>query len=224
MRLSDYFKRRQMAGPIYLFLFGTVLFLAMVWWYRNDGVVGMDQTVIEWMALFRRDWLTWVVRILTWFGSVTVIISVDLVITGIGIWKKYGGSDLLIWNFSNITGVALMEILKMFFGRKRPPLPWFATAGGFSFPSGHSMMSTLFYGFLLFLLVRNERFCKGRKGFMMALGSLPVLIGFSRVYLGVHYASDVLAGWAAGLAWLGLGMIVRERGVKKSEAGNRESV
>lgn len=214
MKITDSLKKKQLGVPICVALLGAIFFAVMVWWYQSNGVVGLDQRVIERMAAVRRDWLTGVVRAVTFFGSVTFIVTTDLLITGIGIWKKYNGRDLLLLNLDNISGVTLMQVLKMIFSRERPPLPWLGTAGGFSFPSGHSLMTTVFYGFLLFLVVRNRKAWAGRKWLIATLGCLPVLVGLSRVYLGVHYASDVLAGWAAGLAWAGVWMVVRELAVK----------
>lgn len=215
MRITKFIKRKQLVIPFCLALFGAVCFSVMVWLYQNNDVIGMDETVIGWMVVIRRDWLTWVFRAITLFGSVTFIVTTGLAITAVGIWKKYIVGELLIWNFTNISGVILMEIFKMFFGRARPPLPWFSTATGFSFPSGHTMLSTIFYGFLLFLVVRNKPVFWGQKRLMIILVWIPVWVGFSRVYLGVHYASDVLAGWAAGVAWVGVWMVVRQLGMRR---------
>ncbi len=223
MKISDSLKKKQLGIPICLTFLGVVSFLVMVRWYQSNGVFGLDQAFMNWMAVVRRDWLTWVARAITSFGSVTFIVAADLLITAVGIWKKHNGRDLLLLNLNNISGVTLMQALKTVFGRERPPLPWLGTADGFSFPSGHSLMTALFYGFLLYLGFRNGRVWRGRKWLIGALGCLPVLVGLSRVYLGVHYASDVLAGWAAGLAWAGVWMVVRECGMKEPGARNRES-
>jgi undecaprenyl-diphosphatase len=72
---------------------------------------------------------------------------------------------------------------------------------GFSFPSGHAMISSAFYGYMIYLVVIR---LKTRIKYLLAglLGLLVLAIGVSRIYLGVHYASDVLVGFAAGFAWL----------------------
>ncbi len=214
MKTTEFLKRKRLIIPSCLFFFGVIFFLAIVWWYHSNAIVGLDEAVIQWMVVIRRAWLTWIVRSITLFGSVTFIVTADLMITALGIWKKYNGRDLLLLNLNNISGVTLMQVLKMIFGRERPPLPWLSTADGFSFPSGHTLMSTLFYGFLLYLLVRNIKVWPGRNWLIAGLGCLPVLVGLSRVYLGVHYASDVLAGWAVGVAWVGVWMGVRQLGMR----------
>ncbi len=221
MSFTQSIKRKRLGFPVFLMLFGMVSFLAMVWWYQSNGVAGLDETIIGWMAVIRRDWLTWVFRAITLLGSMTFIVTADLAITAVGIRKKYKGREILVFNLANISGVLMMQILKLIFGRERPPRPWLGTADGFSFPSGHSLMTALFYGFLLFMIMRSPKVCSGRKWLSGVLVCLPVLVGLSRVYLGVHYASDVLAGWAAGVAWVGIWMIVGNSWIKESEDGSR---
>jgi len=198
-------KKRQPGLAIWLTLSGTVLFLVIAWWYRTNGAGGFDLKMIQWMAVIRREWLTVVIRAFTGLGSVIFLVSAGLVINLIGIWKRFDGRDLFLFNLINLTGIFLMQLLKPVFGRERPPLPWLGDASGFSFPSGHTLMATVFYGFLSYWAFRNKGIA-GRGFWVAGLGCLPVLIGFSRVYLGVHYASDVLAGWAAGVAWIGVWM------------------
>lgn len=207
--------RRMSIVSLCLFFGGIVAFLAVVWWYQTNGEIGLDESFIELAAMFRSDWLTLAFRIITSLGSVTFIVTADLLITAAGVWRKYKGSDLLMLNLANISGVTLMQVLKMFFGRERPPLPWFANASGFSFPSGHTLMTTIFYSFILYLIIRNHYNSKFRRWLIPGLGLLPVLVGISRVYLGVHYVSDVLGGLALGVAWVGLWMIVREHGIRE---------
>ncbi|MGE5604843.1 MAG: phosphatase PAP2 family protein [Bacteroidota bacterium] len=219
MKTTKSIKRKRLGIPICLAFLGTVCFAVMAWWYQTNSVVKLDETVIGWMAVIRRDWLTWVFRGITLLGSLTFIVTADLVITTAGLKKKYNGRDLLIFNLANISGVIMMQILKMIFGRERPPRPWLGMADGFSFPSGHSLMAALFYGFLLLVVVRSGKVWPWRKWLIAALGCLPILVGFSRVYLGVHYASDVLAGWAAGIAWVGLWMGVRQLGMRQEARG-----
>jgi membrane-associated phospholipid phosphatase len=94
-------------------------------------------------------------------------------------------------------------ILKAIFERPRPsfddPL---ALAGWFSFPSGHAMSSIALYGALAFVFADRLRSPKARLVVVGGLALLVAAIGFSRLYLGVHYLTDVLAGYSAGLAWL----------------------
>jgi membrane-associated phospholipid phosphatase len=101
-----------------------------------------------------------------------------------------------------LSSLGLMFALKNFFGRPRPDVPLLFEAEGLSFPSGHALFSITFYGLLVYILyhaVKN----KGLKWTLIVLlVALMLVIGFSRVYLRVHYASDVIAGFAVGFMWL----------------------
>jgi membrane-associated phospholipid phosphatase len=110
-----------------------------------------------------------------------------------------------------LSSLALMFILKNLFGRPRPGIPLLSEAQGLSFPSGHALMSVTFYGLLIHIVwhtVKN----KWIKGLVIVLMCLLILtIGFSRIYLRVHYASDVLAGFATGFLWLVISLYIVRR-------------
>ncbi|SHJ74177.1 undecaprenyl-diphosphatase [Hymenobacter daecheongensis DSM 21074] len=98
--------------------------------------------------------------------------------------------------------ITLNLLLKSTYQRARPLLP-LVSASGLSFPSGHAMISASFYGLLIYLAQTHiRRHPVLRRGLTALLVVLILLIGLTRVYLRVHYASDVLAGFAAGLVWL----------------------
>jgi undecaprenyl-diphosphatase len=102
-------------------------------------------------------------------------------------------------------GMLLNGMLKYAFHRSRPA--WddpILMIGSYGFPSGHAMSATLLYGFLAAFGVRKVQAWRWRVLAVLAAGLLVVLIGFSRLSLGVHSLSDVLAGMAAGSAWLAL--------------------
>lgn len=101
-----------------------------------------------------------------------------------------------------ISGVA-NPLLKAFFHRTRPTiLPHLVVEHSLSFPSGHAVTSMLLYGVVLFSLNGVVKTQSLRLSLQILLGLLIFLIGLSRIYLGVHYPSDVLAGWLLGLSWL----------------------
>ena len=99
-------------------------------------------------------------------------------------------------------GAALNLLLKYLFKRARPELFAVVQETGFSFPSGHAMASMCFYGMTAFLLMRSLSSWRGRLLVMTGAAIVVVAIGISRIYLGVHYPSDVVAGYAAGSMWL----------------------
>lgn len=102
----------------------------------------------------------------------------------------------------------LMALLKQIFGRHRPLMPLMDSARGLSFPSGHAMMSFSFYGLLIYWIWKNVDHPFLKWLLMITLALLILFIGVSRVYLRVHYASDVLAGFCLGLMWLILSLMI----------------
>lgn len=99
-------------------------------------------------------------------------------------------------------GAVLNWLLKHLFARARPDLFHVVAAAGYSFPSGHAMISLCFYGMAAYLAVRHIRSWHGRLAVISIVSLLIAAIGVSRIYLGVHYPSDVVAGYAAGSMWL----------------------
>ena len=94
------------------------------------------------------------------------------------------------------------QSLKLLFSRSRPMDINLITESGFSYPSGHSMMSMAFYGLLIFFINRSKINKWKKYTLNILLSILIVLIGFSRIYLGVHFASDVIAGFSISFAYL----------------------
>lgn len=112
--------------------------------------------------------------------------------------KKIG---LCIWGNLGISTI-LNQILKHIFQRPRPTEYRIINETGYSFPSGHSMVSMAFYGFLIYLIYKNVKNQYLKWGLITLLSILIALIGLSRIYLGVHYTSDVLAGFLVSVSYL----------------------
>lgn len=100
--------------------------------------------------------------------------------------------------------VALNQLLKFVIQRPRPDGFRLATVSGFSFPSGHSMVAMAFFGLLAWFVWRYEKDPRMRRWLVAGFAFVIVMVGLSRVYLGVHYASDVLGGFCVSMAWLAL--------------------
>lgn len=138
-------------------------------------------------------------RAWTSLGAMPVLLVVTVVATLIFLWVRDRRAALMM-AISGAGAGLLNEALKAAFARARPAAALRLTgASGFAFPSGHSMGSAAVYGALALLLARD--WPSRRAVIFGGLGAVVLLIGLSRAYLFVHYPTDVLAGWALGLAW-----------------------
>ena len=126
-----------------------------------------------------------------------VVSAIFLLVLYLKRWREAAGLAICLAG-----GAVLNLLLKNLFERARPELFRLVEATGYSFPSGHSMVSLCFYGMAAFLLVRELKSWPGRVLVVSAAGLLIAAIGVSRIYLGVHYPTDVVAGYAAGSMWL----------------------
>ena len=122
--------------------------------------------------------------------------------------KKYG----LPVSLASLGGLAIYKPMKHIFLRARPDAALhLVKQGGFSFPSGHSVTLVIFYGVLIYLLNRHCKNDKLRKVLTVICGFLALTIGPSRIYVGVHWPTDVLAGWCIGGAVLMVSICILER-------------
>jgi undecaprenyl-diphosphatase len=132
--------------------------------------------------------------------------------------RRRGAVHLAILSLS---AELLTQLLKLAFGRPRPPVFFgLSPAETYSFPSGHAFVATVFYGVAAMVFLAGEPSRRKRAAVAAAacLGSLA--IGFSRVYLGYHYPSDVLGGWAAAAAWLAVArMMLDSAGASTDRTG-----
>lgn len=146
-------------------------------------------------------WLETAMIDLTSLGGVpTLTLITSLVVIYLLVARSYGTAALVTLSISG--GAVLINILKLGFARPRPEVvDHLVSVQSLSFPSGHAMSSAVVYLTLGALLARTER-RPAVRGYIFAVAVLlTLLIGVTRVYLGVHYPTDVLAGWALGAAW-----------------------
>lgn len=185
-------------------LFSLILSLAVV--DNDNALTRFDHDAVNTLHEHTTPTGIDLFKIVTWFGSPALWI-VSLGSGAYLIWRTRW-ADLLT-EIVVIGGGKLVNILlKDLFNRPRPV--WngvFATESTPAFPSGHAMMSLLTYGFLVFLLWRAVHHRPARVALIGGTAVLVGLIGFSRVYLGVHYPTDVIGGYVMGGAWLSLCLI-----------------
>ncbi len=147
------------------------------------------------------QWLTEIARDITALGGVAVLVLTTLAVTGFLLLEHKRRATALII-VSSIGGLLVSLCFKHIIDRPRPELvPHLSGAYTSSFPSGHSMLSAIVYLTLGALLARTVKDQPTRIYCMSVATFLSLLVGLSRIYMGVHYPTDVLAGWTAGALW-----------------------
>jgi undecaprenyl-diphosphatase len=141
------------------------------------------------------------VRDVSALGGVSLLGLVTAI--AIGFLVLDGKTHMAIFAAGSVTGgMIVASVLKDIFQRPRPEIvPHVAYAANTSFPSGHSMMSAVTYLTLAALLARSQEHRRLKAYFLLLAALLTFMVGVSRVYLGVHWPTDVLAGWMAGAVW-----------------------
>ena len=137
----------------------------------------------------------------SFLGKHTFLIPANLLLLGYCFWKKYNYTSTRIAALS-LSSLAIKLVVKGLFHRPRPAIPLLEQVPGFSFPSGHALFGITFYGLLIVLAYRKMQHKAAKTIVITLLAILIVLICFSRIYLRVHYISDVMAGIALGFIWL----------------------
>lgn len=140
--------------------------------------------------------LTIIMKIISYMGNTLIVILICIILLVIPKTRyKYG----LITSIGVITSTMLNNILKVVFLRERPDVLRLINENSYSFPSGHSMINMTMYSLLAILLYNNIKDKKLKYVFPLSILLIPIFMGISRVYLGVHYITDVIGGWIFGL-------------------------
>jgi membrane-associated phospholipid phosphatase len=189
---------------------GLVVLTASAWvfgWMAEELLEGdthVDTRLADWLHENARPAPTEFFESVTWLGNVPVLFAVTLLVALV-LARRRKSTELQLLLLA-VLGTQILTLgLKLGFQRERPffadPL---ATESTYSFPSGHASMSLAVYGTLGFIAARHVRRIRARIAVLTAAALLVFLIGFSRLYLGVHFLSDVIAGFSLALAWVTL--------------------
>ena len=193
-------------------LLGALLVLAVSLWafgwivdeQIREGDTSNDERLAEWLHGRATDPFTDVFRAITTLGNFATLVIVTVIAVTV-FWRRRERTDAVFVLFAFLGAQVLSSAMKLGFRRERPFFPDpLATESSFSFPSGHALISLAVYGSIALVLARRLPRRGDRMLLYAAAGLLILAIGFSRLYLGVHFLSDVLAGFAAGAAWLAL--------------------
>jgi membrane-associated phospholipid phosphatase len=180
---------------------------------------GADEKAFAFARKLVNDSTTSIMEFITFFGSHYFLVPANLILCAYFLLRKKSRYSIKISAIA-LSSLLIMIGLKLLFNRHRPLIPLLEPARGLSFPSGHAFMSVCFYGLLMLIIWKEERPHPVLKWVLLLLViSLLLMIGFSRIYLRVHYFTDVLAGFCIGFFWLFLSSFlidsIRPVGLKK---------
>ena len=199
-----------------IFAAGLVLFVLLTILMVTGNLQWFDDPIREWVYSIRNPALTEVLKVITYMGNWQTITLLCIVLLlfrktrlRYGVPVSAGAIFVTIFN----------RIIKLIFKRPRPEESLhLIEEGGYSFTSGHSITSMVVFGLLIYLV---RKYVKNRKAANILTAALAVpwiFIGLSRIYMGVHFPSDVLAGWALGAAVLvGIIVIVEKCDVRRKQ-------
>jgi undecaprenyl-diphosphatase len=148
--------------------------------------------------------LTDLFRIITRLGGVGVVAPLGVAVVLFLAWRRHA---VLAFGVVVATGgvAVIIAVTKLLVARSRPPIRLqLVSAHGAAFPSGHSAESIACYGVLAWIIIQLAPSRVVRVSACVTAGVIALAVGFSRLYLGVHWASDVVSGWFVGIAWLGV--------------------
>ncbi|EGA90603.1 phosphoesterase PA-phosphatase related protein [Planococcus donghaensis MPA1U2] len=211
-------KNEKLAGLAFLLLLGglglaslfIVLFAELAEEVMDQEVSLFDDFIINGIQASSSTTMDTIMFVFTEMGSVwflTLSSIIILLVLGVKMKDKWG---VLFFIIAVGGGSLLTLLLKNLYLRERPSINEEIDAIGYSFPSGHSMGSLIFYGFVMYLVIRTRQRPWIQWTAVTVLSLLIITIGTSRIYLGAHFPSDVLAGYIAGLIWLMLNLTALE--------------
>jgi len=177
----------------------------------HGGLTAADSSLAAFIAGHRLAWLTPVMQLVTWMGSSFFIIPLGIAVGGYLYLRGSTWRPFVMMAAAFAGAAALYDIVKPAVARTRPPaaLQVGGPDTGWAFPSGHATQSIAFYGMLAIVL--SLWYAPSRRRlFAIGAGLVVILVGASRLYLGVHWLTDVLGGYALGLAWMSLVMVASQ--------------
>ncbi|WP_207533021.1 phosphatase PAP2 family protein [Desertivirga arenae] len=185
-----------------LFISLVLTFLAIAHYVLSNNKNSFDAAAFEFVQTYVSNSTTKVMLFFTTLGNYQFLVLANVLLTlYFLVIKRHKWYSIKIASIA-LSSVTVMSLMKLWFNRSRPLMPLLEPARGLSFPSGHAMSSVTFFGLIIYYVYKNVK-SRVLKIILIAILVLLILvIGVSRVYLRVHYASDVLAGFFAGAIWL----------------------
>ena len=204
MRASPANQKRALLWPSIAAAAATIVFLAVAY-EVEPGPIGVDAPILREVESARTDAGNRIMVAITNFGASAGTTTIVLLTTAALLWSRHWREASFVI-VANVGGLVLIRALKAWFARPRPSAEVVMSIThphSLSFPSGHALSAMVLYGSLVLATVAIGNVRLTRVATVVALVAVP-LMGFTRVYLGVHFPTDVLAGWTLGFAWVWL--------------------
>lgn len=204
LRIKNFFKEVSLSLVLLIFIFVVCMLClyAVADMVFEDNNPSFDRHVFTSILPYINAANTGMMQVITFFGSAQFLIPANILLILFVLFIKKQQYDALKISAITIIGTAVLFLLKFLLQRQRPLLPLIAKAHGYSFPSGHSFSSIVFYGMLAYIGYKNIKNNFIKWSLIVLLFMLAGMVGFSRIYLKLHYASDVIAGFSLGIIWL----------------------
>ncbi|MCL2847002.1 MAG: phosphatase PAP2 family protein [Firmicutes bacterium] len=180
------------AYAVLLLMFGVITVLTF-----TGVLAGFDLAVYDFMMRAESSGMTWFMENATHLGSIAFIVVLVVVLLAIPRTRKSLGYTTAI---AAVIGASSNELLKLIFRRPRPEIEYMVSVTGHSFPSGHTQGSTAVFIMLALMVFATVKSRKIKIPLIALCAIIPFIVGITRIYLGVHFATDVMAGWVVGIA------------------------
>ncbi|MBO0999923.1 phosphatase PAP2 family protein [Bacillus sp. SD075] len=196
--------KQQLTIAFIISVLSLIGFSFMAFTISANEYLKFDEVVIPLVQGWESPLLTVIMKFFTYIGSTGSLIILSLVILFFLYRVLKHRLELVLFTAVMVGSPLLNLMVKLFFQRARPDLHRLIEIGGYSFPSGHAMNAFSLYGILTFLLWRHIKTRWARISLILFSMMMILSIGMSRIYLGVHYPSDILAGYLAGGCWIAI--------------------
>jgi undecaprenyl-diphosphatase len=186
---------------------GSFLVALLLFGFITDEMVlehenHLDLQVFSWLRGFTSPAHTNIMLVITFFGSSYFLLPAYILLILYFLFLRNNRKLSIDVAAIGITSTIILFSLKKFFHRQRPPDPLVHTVNGFSFPSGHAFSSFTFFGLLIYIIWNSKMNSRLRWSLTLFFFLFACAIAFSRIYLHVHYASDVIAGFCLCIVWM----------------------
>lgn len=204
------------------FLVAMLVFISLISFFILVKLILIDQNeafdreIYSLIEPHTNETTSRIMVIYSWIGGTRFMLPANILLICYCLFIRKDHWQSIKLGVIALSSVSVMYLLKWFFNRPRPLVPLLEPAHGLSFPSGHAMTSITFFGLFIYLTAKYVKNSILKVILIVILLSFIIIIGYSRVYLRVHYPSDVLAGYCMGTIWLILCLWILKR-IEKSK-------